>query len=60
MVRRKMSGGGITCQKNEYYMEKAGNADFSICCRKQVNSYVNEIPKLWTGIKFLHLCSFRL
>lgn len=26
-----MSGCGITCQKNEYYMEKDANADFSIC-----------------------------
>lgn len=28
-----MSGGGITCQKNEYYMEKDGNDDVSICCQ---------------------------
>lgn len=28
-----MSGCGITCQKNEYYMEKDGNNDVSICCQ---------------------------
>lgn len=30
MVRRKMSGYGIPCHKNEYYMENDANADFSI------------------------------
>lgn len=33
MVKRKMSGYGITCHINEYYMEKGGNVDVSICCQ---------------------------